>query len=69
MAGRTVILFCFGEEIMESKEKTVLEAMKNAGKPVRPGDLAKLIQMDSKEVSKVFDSLKKKGLINSPKRC
>ncbi len=54
---------------MEEKEKVVLDAMKKAGKPVRPGDVAKSIEMDSKEVSKVIDALKKKGLVCSPKRC
>jgi DNA-binding MarR family transcriptional regulator len=54
---------------MEEKEKVVINAMKRAGKPVRPGDLAKSIDMDSKEVSKIIDSLKKKGMVVSPKRC
>ncbi len=54
---------------MDEKEKVVLEAMKQAGKPVRPGDVARTLNLDSKEVSKVIDSLKKKGMIISPKRC
>ncbi len=54
---------------MNEKEKLVLDAMKRAGKPVRPGDVAKSTDMESKEVSKLIDSLKKKGLVVSPKRC
>ena len=54
---------------MEEKERTVLEAMKKAGKPLRPGDVAKSVDLDSKEVSKIIDSLKKQGLVCSPKRC
>lgn len=54
---------------MEEKEKSVLEAMKKAGKPLRPGDVAKSLELDSKEVSKIIDSLKKQGLVVSPKRC
>ena len=50
-------------------EKKVLNAMKKAGKPVRPGDIAKMINEESKEVSKVISQLKKKGKIFSPKRC
>ncbi len=50
-------------------EKKVLNAMKKAGKPVRPGDIAKMIGAESKEVSKVISSLKKKGSVISPKRC
>ena len=50
-------------------EKKVLDAMKKAGKPVKPADVAKLLGAESKEVSKVFDQLKKKGKIHSPKRC
>jgi DNA-binding MarR family transcriptional regulator len=53
----------------EDKEKKVLDAMKKAGKPVRPGDLAKIMGEDSKEVSKIIDGLKKKGKVTSPKRC
>lgn len=50
-------------------EDKVLQAMKDAGKPVRPGDVAKALNMDSKDVSKVIDALKKAGKIHSPKRC
>jgi len=34
-----------------------------------PGDVAKMIGADSKEVSKVISELKKKGKVISPKRC
>ncbi|MDQ7782455.1 MAG: MarR family transcriptional regulator [Desulfomonilaceae bacterium] len=54
---------------MEEKERTILEAMKKAGKPVRPGDIAKTLDLESKEVSTIINSLKKKGMIVSPKRC
>jgi Mn-dependent DtxR family transcriptional regulator len=54
---------------MNANEKQVIDAMKKAGKPVRPGDVAKSIEMDSKDVSKIIDSLKKQGLVHSPKRC
>lgn len=50
-------------------EKKVLDAMKKAGKPVRPGDIAKMIDVESKDVSKVINDLKKKGQVISPKRC
>jgi Mn-dependent DtxR family transcriptional regulator len=50
-------------------EKKVLNAMKKAGKPVRPGEVAEMIGAESKEVSKVIGDLKKKGKVISPKRC
>ena len=50
-------------------EKEVLTAMKKAGKPLRTGDIAKLIGKESKEVSKAMNALKKNGKITSPKRC
>jgi Mn-dependent DtxR family transcriptional regulator len=50
-------------------EKAIIEAMKKSGKPVRPGDIAKLLNVDSKEVSKVISDLKKRGEVISPKRC
>ena len=54
---------------MEDKERIVLEAMKNAGKPVRPGDVAKATGLESKEISKIIRALKKKEKVISPKRC
>jgi Mn-dependent DtxR family transcriptional regulator len=54
---------------MEGNEQVVLEEMKKLARPVRPGDVAKSLDMESKEVSKIIDSLKKKGLVESPKRC
>ncbi len=53
---------------MSTSEK-VLKAMKEIGKPVRPGDVAKKLSIDSKEVSKAINELKKAGKVNSPKRC
>lgn len=53
---------------MSEKEK-VLDAMKKAGKPLRPGDIAKLTGIPSKEVSKIIKELKKEGKVISPKRC
>jgi biotin operon repressor len=52
----------------EHKDK-VLNAMKDAGKPVRPGDVAKTLGLDSKDVTKAIEALKKEGKVNSPKRC
>ena len=54
---------------MEKNEKDVLNAMKKAGKPVRPGDVAKTTGVESKEVSKIINKLKKEGKVISPKRC
>jgi predicted transcriptional regulator len=54
---------------MSDKVKIVLEAMKKAGKPVRPGDVAKITGLDSKEVSLAIKSLRKEGKVISPKRC
>ncbi len=50
-------------------EKKVLDAMKKAGKPVRPGEVAEMINEESKTVSKVIAALKKQGKVTSPKRC
>jgi len=53
--------------LSENAEK-VLQAMKDAGKPVRPGDVAKSLGLESKEVSKAIKVLKEQGKIHSPKR-
>ncbi len=54
---------------MPVEANKILQAMKEAGKPVRPGDLAKALGVESKEVSKVISKLKKQGKVISPKRC
>lgn len=50
-------------------EKKVVTAMKKAGKPVKAGEIANVLGVENKEVSKVFQELKKQGKIVSPKRC
>jgi DNA-binding MarR family transcriptional regulator len=47
----------------------VLEVLEKAGQPLRPGDIAKELGADKKEIDKAIDALKKAGKINAPKRC
>lgn len=47
----------------------VLKAMQDAGKPVRPGDVAKALGVESKDVSKAIKLLREEGKVSSPKRC
>ncbi len=54
---------------MADQKVQVLDAMKKKGKPVRPGDIAKDLGIESKEVSKVIKELKKEGKVQSPKNC
>ncbi|AGK60767.1 hypothetical protein Asulf_00754 [Archaeoglobus sulfaticallidus PM70-1] len=54
---------------MDDKKQAVIEAFKKSEKPLRPGEIAKMIGMDSKEVSKIIGELKKEGIVISPKRC
>jgi Mn-dependent DtxR family transcriptional regulator len=54
---------------MEEKIRKVYDAMVQAGKPVRPGDIAEMTGIDKKEVSKIIQELKKEGKVLSPKRC
>jgi len=55
--------------IMAEKEDKVLAVMQQAGKAMRPGDIAELTGIDKKEVSKIIQILKKEGKVISPKRC
>ncbi len=50
-------------------EDKVLKAMKEAGKPVRPGDVSSATGIDKSDVSKAIQKLKKEGKVVSPKRC
>lgn len=53
---------------MENTEK-VLQTLKNADKPLRSGEIAKLSGLDKKEVDKAMNKLKKEDKIQSPIRC
>ncbi len=50
-------------------QNKVLTVMKEAGQPVRPGDVAKALGVDSKDVSKAIKALREDGKVVSPKRC
>ena len=50
------------------KDKVLL-AMKEMGKPVGAGELAKYASLDKTEVDNAFKELKKEGRIVSPIRC
>lgn len=53
---------------MTTKEK-VLEAMREAGKPMSAGEIEKATGIDRKEIDKAFKELKADGTISSPIRC
>jgi biotin operon repressor len=50
-------------------KEQVLQAMREACKPISAGDVAKILNADRKEVDKAFAELKKEGAIVSPVRC
>ena len=52
-----------------SDEDTILKAMKDAGNPLRAGEIAELTGLPKEVVSKAMKSLKKGGKVDSPKRC
>ena len=47
----------------------VLEALKNAAKPLKSAEIAKATGLDAKAVAKAIKELKKEGAIVSPKNC
>ena len=60
----------FSKEVAVADVKAkVLQVMVEAGKPLRPGEIAKLAGLDKNEVSKAIKELKQEGKIHSPKRC
>ena len=50
-------------------KEIVLQAMREAGKPVSADDVTKALGADRKEVDKAFAELKKEDAIVSPFRC
>jgi len=53
---------------MSEKEK-VLKIFESSENPLRPGDIAGEIGIESKEVSKIIKELREEGKVYSPKRC
>ncbi|MEE4197391.1 MAG: MarR family transcriptional regulator [Bacteroidales bacterium] len=53
---------------MENTQK-VLDAMKNAGKALKAGEIAEISGLDKKEVDRIMKILKTEEKIVSPKRC
>ncbi|MFW9948422.1 MAG: transcriptional regulator [Candidatus Odinarchaeota archaeon] len=53
---------------MIDKDK-VIEIFKTLDKPLRPGDIAKELGIESKEVSKIIKELGEEEKVYSPKRC
>ena len=53
---------------MATRDK-VLDVFKSSAKPLRPGEIAEQIGIESKEVSKVIKELREEGKVYSPKRC
>jgi biotin operon repressor len=53
---------------METQEKIMI-ALKQAGKAMRPGEIADAAGLDKKEVEKEIKKLKTSGKIYSPKMC
>lgn len=53
---------------MDIKE-TILNVMREAGKPVSAGEVEKLSGLDRKDIDKAFKELKKEEAIISPVRC
>jgi len=47
----------------------VLDTLKNAGEPLKAGDIAEKAGIDKKEVDKAIKELKNDNKITSPKRC
>lgn len=47
----------------------VIKVMKEAGKPLSAGDVAKILGIDKAEVDKTFKELKAENAIVSPVRC
>lgn len=54
---------------MADVKAKILQVMKEAGRPLRPGEIAELAGLDKDEVSKAIKTLKEEGKVHSPKRC
>jgi len=53
---------------MDNKQ-LVLSTLQTSDTPLKSGEISDITGIDKKEISKFISSLKKEGLIESPKRC
>lgn len=54
---------------MEDKSSKVYKTIKDAGKPMKAGEIAEATGLTNAEVTKIVSSLMKEGKLDSPKRC
>lgn len=54
---------------MDEQIAKILQAMKEAGKPLKAGEIADLTGIAQKDVDKAMKILKTEAMISSPKRC
>jgi DNA-binding Lrp family transcriptional regulator len=54
---------------MDKKATKVYKTLKEAGKPLKAGEIAEATGLPSTEVTKIVSVLMKDGKIKSPKRC
>jgi DNA-binding transcriptional regulator GbsR (MarR family) len=57
------------EESRMTESEKVYAAFKEAGKPLKAGEVAEITGVDKTQVSKIIKSLQKEGKLTSPKRC
>jgi hypothetical protein len=53
---------------MENNQK-IIETFKNAGKPLKAGEVAELSGIEKKDVEKLIKKLTAEGQLYSPVRC
>jgi len=54
---------------MEDKSSKVYKTVKDAGKPMKAGEIAAATGLTDAEVTKIVSVLMKEGKLKSPKRC
>lgn len=54
---------------MTDNKIVVLNALRQAGKPLKAGEIAAATGLSEKEVARLIKALQAEGLIVSPKRC
>ena len=62
-------ILCVGGGVFVGAMLYQIEAFKEAGKPLRPGEAAELASVDKKDAEKAIKELVKEEKIFSPKRC
>lgn len=67
--GIIIVIYLVTQNFKDMNEEKVLQAMRQAGEPLKSAQIAEAAGLPKAEVDKAIKALVKEGKVESPKRC